>query len=176
MTDGPASTSAFARFRADDLRGVRFALNVFIGAVVLWLLLYRTMGVSPLWAIAALISASEPVMAEGRKLARASLINTSVGCAIGLPILFTEGSREWGLPVAAALAVLVSTYFVRVPSMWRQAPITAAIIVAVGLTSHSQVLALEQGLGRVAEVFLGSAVGIATSWAMGRLWPLRDPA
>jgi len=165
---------AFVRFRADEWRGVRFAANVFVGATVLWLLLYHAIGVSPLWAIAAMISASEPVMAEGRKLSRASLINTSVGCAVGLPVLLAAGSREWGLPVATAAAVLVSTYFVRVSSMWRQAPTTAAIIVATGLTQHSEVVAVEQGLGRVAEVFLGAAIGIGTSWLMARLWPLRD--
>jgi uncharacterized membrane protein YccC len=163
---------ALARIRADELRGVRFAANVFLGATLLWLVLYHGFGLTPLWAIAAMISASEPVMTEARKQSRASLINTSVGCAVGLPVLLLIGPRELGLPIAAALSVLVSSYLVQVPTMWRQAPITAALVVASGLTTHSERIGVEQGLTRVGEVLLGCATGIAISWLMARLWPM----
>jgi uncharacterized membrane protein YccC len=164
----------FQRFRTDELHGVRFALNVFVGATALWVLLYHLVGVTPIWAIASMIAASEPVMKDALRMARASLINTAVGCAVGLAVLLTGGSSEWRLPIAISISVLVSSYFVRIPNMWRQAPITAAIVIASGLTEKSKLMGVEQGLARVGEVFLGCLIGIGVSWLIGKLWPLRE--
>jgi uncharacterized membrane protein YccC len=164
----------FKRFREDDLRGVRFALNVFIGTTALWLLLRHFAGVNPIWAIASMIAASEPIMGDALRMSRASLINTAVGCAVGLAVLVIGGSSEWRLPIAISIAVLASSYFVRIPNMWRQAPITAAIIIASGLAEHSKLTGVEQGLSRVAEVFLGCLIGLLVSWLMAHLWRLPD--
>jgi hypothetical protein len=76
--------------------------------------------------------------------------------------------------VSLSLAVLVSTYLVRIQTMWRQAPITAAIVIASGLTAHSKLSGVEQGLHKVAEVIFGCAVGWAVSVAMAKLWPIRQ--
>jgi hypothetical protein len=89
---------------------------------------------------------------------------------------FVGGSSEWKLPLALAVTVLVSTYLVRIPTMWRQAPITAAIVVASGLTQHSKRTGVEHGLHKVAEVFLGCLMGLVVSYLMSRVWPLPDPA
>jgi uncharacterized membrane protein YccC len=160
----------FERFRADDLRG--FAVNTFAGTTALWLLLRHLAGVSPIWAIASMIAASEPIMGDAVRAFRARMINAAVGCAVGLVVLITGGSSEWKLPIAISIAVLVSYYFVRVPTMWRQAPITAAIIIASGLEQHSKVSGIEQGLRRVGEVLLGCVVGLLVSWLMSHLWPM----
>jgi uncharacterized membrane protein YccC len=58
--------------------------------------------------------------------------------------------------------------------MWRQAPITAAIIIAAGLTHHSELTALEFGIARVGEVLLGCLVGFGVSWLMSRIWRPRE--
>jgi uncharacterized membrane protein YccC len=166
--------SVLARFLEDDLRGVHFALNVFNGTTALWLLLRYSAGVNPIWAIASMIAASEPIMGDALRMFRASLINTAVGCAVGLAVLAAGGSSEWTLPIAISIAVLVSSYIVRIPNMWRQAPITAAIVIASGLAQHSKLTGVEQGLSRVAEVFLGCLVGIIVSWLMAHLWPLPE--
>jgi uncharacterized membrane protein YccC len=165
----------FERFRADDLRGVRFALNAFIGTTALWLLLRHLAGVSPIWAIASMIAASEPIMGDALRMFRARMINAAVGCAIGLIVLITGGSSEWKLPIAISIAVLVSSYFVRIPTMWRQAPITAAIIIASGLEQHSKLTGAEQGVRRVAEVLFGCLVGLVVSWLMSHVWPMPEP-
>jgi uncharacterized membrane protein YccC len=147
---------------------------VFIGTTALWLLLRYSARVNPIWAIASMIAASEPVMGDALRMSRASLINTAVGCAVGLAVLVTGGSSEWTLPIAISIAVLVSSYFVRISNMWRQAPITAAIVIASGLTQHSRVSGVDEGLSRVAEVFLGCLVGIIVSWLMSKVWPLPE--
>jgi hypothetical protein len=58
--------------------------------------------------------------------------------------------------------------------MWRQAPITAAIVIAAGLTHHSKLTGVEIGLRRVAEVMLGCVMGLLVTWLMSRIWPLPE--
>jgi len=60
--------------------------------------------------------------------------------------------------------------------MWRQAPITAALIIAAGLSHHSKLTGLEIGVRRVAEVLLGCIVGLVITWLMSRIWPLAASA
>jgi len=102
------------------------------------------------------------------------MINAAVGGAVGLAVLVTGGSSEWKLPIAISIAVLVSSYFVRIPTMWRQAPITAAIVIASGLAQHSKLTGAEEGLRRVAEVLLGCVVGVVVSWLMSHVWPMPE--
>ena len=52
------------------------------------------------------------------------------------------------------------SYRVRVQVMYRQAPITAAIVVAGGLMHHSKASGVEEGLRRVGGVLLGCVVGL----------------
>jgi hypothetical protein len=152
--------SVLARFLEDDLRGVHFALNVFNGTTALWLLLRYSAGVNPIWAIASMIAASEPIMGDALRMFRASLINTAVGCAVGLaawpPVDRVNGPcRSPFRPPCSSPPTSCAS-----PNMWRQAPITAAIVIASGLAQHSKLTGVEQGLSRVAEVFLGCLVGI----------------
>jgi uncharacterized membrane protein YccC len=72
------------------------------------------------------------------------------------------------------VTVLVSSYVVRVPAMWRQAPITAAIVIAGGLQAHNKMSGLEVGVRRVGEVLFGCVVGIAVGWTLSKLWPLHE--
>lgn len=158
-----------------DLTGVRFAVNVFIATAILWSLLRRLVDTNPIWAIASMIASSEPRVEEASRLFRSRIINVLVGCAIGLLFLVVGGSSEWKLPLALAVTVLLSTYVIQIPTMWRQAPITAAIVIAAGLT-HSRRTGLEHGLHKVAEVFVGCLMGLAVSYLMSKIWPLPDTA
>jgi hypothetical protein len=58
--------------------------------------------------------------------------------------------------------------------MWRQAPITAAIVIAAGLTHHSKVSGVEHGLHKVGEVLLGCVMGLLVSWVMSQVWRLPE--
>jgi uncharacterized membrane protein YccC len=102
------------------------------------------------------------------------ITNVLVGCAVGLLVLVVGGSSEWKLPFALAVTVLVSSYLIHIQTMWRQAPITAAIVVAAGLTHHSKLTGVEHGLHKVAEVIFGCLVGLVVTWAMSRVWPIAE--
>ena len=82
------------------------------------------------------------------------------------------GSGFWKLPLALAVTAFLSSYIVRVPVMWRQAPITAAIVVASGIEQHTKADSMEIGLRRVAEVLFGCLMGLAVSWLISKIWPL----
>jgi uncharacterized membrane protein YccC len=155
----------------DNMVGVHFAVNVFVATTLLWILLRRVAGLNPIWAISSMIAASDPVVRQAVKTFRGRFINALLGCAVGLSFLVLGGSREWKLPLALAVTVLLSTYVVRVQIMWRQAPITAAIVIASGMEHHSSLSALEIGIRRVGEVLLGCVAGLAVSWLMSKLWP-----
>ena len=155
-----------------DVLGIRFAINVFIGSTITWYTLTRIADTNPIWAIASMIAASDPQVVEAARMFKCRIINVLVGCAVGLLVLVVGGSSEWKLPFAMAVAVLVSSYVIQIQTMWRQAPITAAIVIAAGLTHHSKVTGVENGLHKVAEVIFGCLVGLLVSWTMSKVWPV----
>jgi uncharacterized membrane protein YccC len=160
----------------EDLIGFRFAVNVFIATTILWVSLKAMHVTSPIWAIASMIAASEPVVEEARRFFRSRIINVLVGCAIGMAFLILGNRSEWLLPFALATAVLVSTYIVRIKTMWRQAPITAAIVIASALNEDSALAGIERGMHKVAQVLFGCAVALLVTWVMSKVWLIKPPA
>jgi uncharacterized membrane protein YccC len=156
----------------DNWLGVHFAVNIFIATTLLWLLLRVAASLNPIWAISSMIAASDPNVHEAARTFRGRIINAALGCVTGLFFLIIGRGHEWALPLGLSVTVLLSTYVVRVQVMWRQAPITAALVIASVLTHHSELGAIEVGLRRVAEVMLGCVVGLAVTWLMSKVWPV----
>jgi uncharacterized membrane protein YccC len=159
----------------DHLLGFRFAVNVLLGTTIVWFTVREIGDSNPIWAIASLVAAADPQPGEARRLFRSRLINVAVGCAVGFLFLLFGSGRQRMIPVALALTVLISTYLVRVKTMWRQAPITAAIVIAAGIAGGSTKLGIGRGLHKVAEVLFGCVVGMLVSWLMSRIWLVRLP-
>ena len=153
-----------------DLLGMRFAINVALGTAIVWVVLRALQASNPIWAIASMIAASEPQPQEARRMFTARLVNVAVGSVAWVLFLFAAGPHDWILPLALAATVLVSSYVVRVKTMWRQAPITAAIVIASAVTSQSAAIGVTYGLQRVAEVVFGCLVGLIVSLVMSRVW------
>lgn len=160
----------------DQVVGFRFAVNVFLATTVVWFTLRWIGDSNPIWAIASMVAASDPAPVEARRMFKSRLVNVLVGCATGFLFLLINSDSHWILPLSLAVTVLLSTWFIRVKTMWRQAPITAAVVIAGGLTYNSTSLGIEKGLHKVAEVLFGCLVGMAVSSLMARLWLLPPPA
>ena len=158
-----------------DLLGMRFAINVALGTGIVWVALRTLDTGDPIWAIASMIAASEPQPGEARRMFTSRLVNVGVGSVAGFLFLFAAGPHAWTLPLALAGTVLVSSYVVRVKTMWRQAPITAAIVIASAVASQSSAIGIAQGLHRVAEVVFGCVVGLIVSLVMSRVWLIPVP-
>jgi uncharacterized membrane protein YccC len=165
MSDEPKTDT-----KVHDLLGVHFAVRIFVATGLLWLILKLLGDNNPIWAISSMIAVSDPEVSLAFQTFRGRITNALLGCVIGLPFLLVAGSNEWILPFALATTVLVSSYLVHIPVMWRQAPITAAIVVASGINHHSRVKGLEAGLMRVGEVMLGCVVGLLVTYAISKLW------
>ena len=124
------------------------------------------------WAIASMIAASDPKVEQAVLTFRGRVINALLGCAVGLLFIVVGGPRAWTLPLALSASVLLSSYVVRIQVMWRQAPITAAIVIASGMTHQSRLSGVEHGLHKVAEVILGCVMGLLVTFLMSKIWPM----
>ena len=159
----------------EHLLGVRFAVNVLFATTIVWFTLREISGSNPIWAIASMVAAADPQPEEARKMFRSRLINVAVGCIVGFAFLTLGSGKPRMIPVALAVTVLISTYLVRVKTMWRQAPITAAIVIAAAIGSGSVQVGIGRGMHKVAEVLFGCVVGILVSWLMSKIWLVRSP-
>jgi hypothetical protein len=154
----------------EHLIGVRFAINVALGTTIVWQGLRAIEHDNPIWAIASMVAASDPHPEEARRMFTSRLVNVSVGCATGLVFLTIGGAQNWILPFAMAAAVLVSSFVVRIKTMWRQAPVTAAVVIAAAVMNGSPAVGIAQGLRNVAAVAFGCVVGMVVSLAMSKVW------
>jgi len=166
---------AIERFIKGDMHGIHYALSMFIATIVLWALVRKMSESNPIWAISSMVATSDPAMHQAISTFRARIVNAFVGCAIGLLFIAIGGTRVVILPLAMAVTVLVSSYIVRIPTMWRQAPITAAFVIAAGLEHESRIRGLEAGGQRMAEVLFGCMVGLVVAWVVSVVWPLPQP-
>jgi uncharacterized membrane protein YccC len=160
----------------DHLLGFRFAVNVLLATTIVWFIVREVGDSNPIWAIASMVAAADPEPEEARRLFRSRLINVAVGCAVGFLFLAAGSGKQRMIPVALAVTVLISSYLVRVKTMWRQAPITAAVVIAAGLVGGSATVGMGRGLHKVAEVLFGCVVGTLVSWFMSKVWLVRHPA
>ena len=182
MSKPPSSVS----IRADELRkklgltydhliGIRFAINVAISTTIVWGTLLLIGDKNPIWAIASMVAASDPQPIEATKMFKARLSNVLVGCAVGLVFLLMGTAKHWMLPIALAVTVLISSFVVRIKTMWRQAPITAAVVIAAGIFQDSRLGGMSQGIHKVLEVIFGCLVGVIVSWLMSKVWLVKIP-
>ena len=161
------------RLIGEDVRGIHYAVSIFVATTVLWIIVRKIGDANPIWSISSMVATSDPQVKQALQTFRGRIINTLLGCGVGLVIL-AVGHTEMRLPFGMALTVLLSSYVVRVPTMWRQAPITAAIVIAGSIQHADKLTGVERGVARVGEVLLGCLVGIAVAWLLSRVWPLPE--
>jgi uncharacterized membrane protein YgaE (UPF0421/DUF939 family) len=158
----------------EQLVAVRFAFNVALGTFICWIVLRHVLhDNNPVWAIASMVSSADPDPKEAKKMLKGRLINVLVGCAVAVLFMLIGGAREWLLPMAMFVCVAVTSLFVRIKTMWRQAPVTTAFVISAGVLHESAREALDLGLHRVAEVVFGCLVGVLISILMSKLWIIR---
>jgi uncharacterized membrane protein YccC len=165
---------ALERFIKGDMHGVHYAVSIFLATVVLYILVHRLGKADPVWAISSMVATSDPSMKQARLFLRSRVINTLMGCAVGLLFIAIGGTRLIMLPLAMAVTVLLSSYVVRIQTMWRQAPISAAFVISAALEYHSRKHGLIAGVGRMNEVLFGCFIGLVIAWLLSIIWPLSD--
>lgn len=154
--------------------GVRYALRIFVGAIVLWEVFGLFGDRAPIWAMVSMVMVSEielhaSVVATGRRVG-----HMAVGCAIGLIFLFVFDAGLWQLAVAAALSSLASFYLVPIGGNWRTAPVATVIVMGADFSHFARHAGLPGALVRSAEVLGGCLVALAVSWAANKIWVLGE--
>jgi uncharacterized membrane protein YccC len=155
-----------------DAIGLHYAVRICIGTTAVWLLL-RSLGdadADAIWAVISVIVATEPQMQTAVFAFMSRIVNTVIGCTIGLTFLLVAGPEVWVLPLALTVTVLVCTYLVRLSSSWRLAPATTALVIASGVVEQSRISGAEVALHRAGEVVLGCAVAFLITWCMSKIW------
>jgi uncharacterized membrane protein YccC len=167
---------ALDRYIKGDMHGIHYAVSIFFATAILWVLVHEMARANPVWAISSMVATSDPSMKQAMLILRSRITNTLVGCVVGLVFIAIGGGKLITLPLAMAVTVLLSSYVVRIQTMWRQAPISAAFVIAAGLEYHSRKHGLMAGATRMGEVLFGCLVGIVVAWIVSVVWPLPDPA
>ncbi len=165
---------ASEKYIRGDMHGFHYAVSIFIATAILWVCVHMLAEKNPIWAISSMVATSDPLMKNALNFFKERIINALVGCGVGLLFIAMGGSHLLMLPLAMAVTVLVSTYVVRISTMWRQAPITAAFVIAAGIEHHSRAKGLQAGMTRMSEVLFGCVVGLAVAWMVSVLWPLPE--
>src|SRR5215472_4469885 len=99
----------FDRFTRGGMHGVHYAVSIFIATALLWFLLHRMTESNPVWAISSMVATSDPEMKQAVLLLRSRVLNTLVGCFVGLLVIAIGGPHVLGLPIAIAVTVLLSS-------------------------------------------------------------------
>src|SRR5215813_15376502 len=102
----------------DDAIGLHYAVRICIGRTVVWLLL-RSLSdadADAIWAVISVIVATEPQMQTAVFAFMSRIVNTVIGCTIGLTFLLVAGPEVWVLPLALTVTVLVCIFLFNVSS------------------------------------------------------------
>jgi uncharacterized membrane protein YccC len=153
-----------------DVMGLHYAVRIFIGTTAVWLLLLSVGDANAVWAVITVIVVTEPQMQTAWLTLGTRIVNTVIGCTMGLMFLLLVGPEIWLLPLAVTATVLVCTYVVRLSPSWRLAPATAALIIAPGVVEQSRISGAGVALHRAGEIVLGCAVAFLVTWCMSKIW------
>jgi len=112
-----------------------------------------------IWALISVIVVSDPNFNAVRENAKSRLVNTLVGCMVGLLFVYLFGAGFASCMVAIAISVLISTSFKNYPSSWKLAPVTVVVIMMPPLSGNETLNdAMHIALNRTGEVLYGSLV------------------
>ena len=164
----------WARMPHREPLGVRYALRILISTLATWEV-FRAFGdVYPIWATVSAVMVSEVELKATWDATKSRVAHTAVGCVVGIIFIAAFGTGLWQLCVAAAVASLVSFYFVHAGGNWRTAPVASVIVMAMGVEGFSKFAGMHAALVRTAEVLGGSLVSLGVSWIAQRLWVIGD--
>ncbi len=111
-----------------------------------------------MWAYISVIVVTDPDVQSTKKMFRARLTYTLVGCLMGLLMIHLVCISAWFFPLGIAITAYLPHLFSSPFNGWKLAPATATLIMAIQLETHAYGTAFEIGLKRAAEVFFGSLV------------------
>jgi uncharacterized membrane protein YccC len=151
--------------------GLRYALRIATGMVVVWSA-FRAFGATyPIWAMISVVMVSEIEPHASYLATRGRIAHTTAGCAVGLIFMALAGTGIWQLCAASVVASLVSFYLVHLGGNWRTAPAATVIVMATGIQHFSKYAGYQAAVERAVEVLGGSIIALVVTWGAAKLWP-----
>jgi|SRR5579863_5947298 len=138
----------------------QYAVRIFLGCCIAWYALHLAGSYNPLWALVSVIVVTEPEANAAWMAFLSRIINTMIGAAIGLPLLYLFGPKFWSVLLGITISVLISSQLTKVPGSWRVAPTTVAIVMTPSVLAASRSAGLGTARDRTIEVLVGSAVAL----------------
>ncbi len=144
--------------------GLQYAVRILIGCVIVWFILDRINHPNPLWALISVITVTEPELSAAFLAFNSRIVNTLIGCAVGLCFLYLLGPSFWSILLGIIVSVIICTTLIRVPGSWRVAPVTVAILMTPSVLGGGRAAGLAAAIDRTEEVLLGSAVALLITY------------
>src|SRR6267143_4745790 len=144
--------------------GWQYAVRILIGCAIVWFVLDRIHRPNPLWALISVIVVTEPELGAAFLAFNSRIVNTLIGCAVGLSFLYLLGPSRWSILLGIIVSVLICTNLIRVPGSWRVAPVTVAILMTPSVLGGGRSTGLATAIDRTEEVLLGSAVALLITY------------
>ncbi|HEU5047907.1 MAG TPA: FUSC family protein [Rickettsiales bacterium] len=142
-------------------KSVLYSVNILLGSIICWYSLSWLGMQDPIWSIITVILVSDPDLSTAITLARMRVINTIVGCAVGLITLLIFGYNPLVSFFAASLIVFVITCIEGYPANWRLTPVTVIIVMAASrdaVTYHDEIY---YAVARAGEIVAGCLVSLS---------------
>src|SRR6266478_6932633 len=149
--------------------GVQYAVRILIGCVIVWFVLNRINHPNPLWALISVIIVTEPELSAAFLAFNSRIVNTLIGCAVGLSFLYLLGPSYWSILLGIIVSVIICTSLIRVPGSWRVAPVTVAILMNPSVLGGGRAAGLAVAIDRTEEVLLGSAAALLITYVASLL-------
>jgi uncharacterized membrane protein YccC len=145
-------------------RGLRYALRIFVGVVVLWEISAALGDAAPVWATVSLVMCSEIDVEASFSRSMRRFGHMAIGCAIALAMLRTVGINLGGFAITVALASLAAFFVPEIGGNWRAAGAGTAIVAGARFDTFTRSAALREALVRSAEVLGGCLVALVIAW------------
>ena len=157
------------------IAGLELSIRIVMGAAIVWLIAALFAHHDPLWGIISVVIVSDTELNAALTAFRGRVLNTLIGCSIGLLALYAIGPQSWSILVAMSVAVLVSSNFTLTVPVWRIAPVSVALVMMPGLLIGSRTAGTPIALMRTVWVLVGSAVAVLVSLLFAFIKSLRRP-
>lgn len=141
-----------------------YALRIVLGCMIVWWTLDFFHDTKKLFALISVIVVTDPDFANLRTSMISRIVNTIIGCGIGLLFVYFTGIHIWTVMLAISIAVIISTSFRNYPSSWKLAPVTVLIVMMPLLPLTGIKDTVNVALIRSGEVLYGSLVAFVLGW------------
>ena len=154
--------------------GVRYALRMFFGTLVLWELFGLAGDHAPVWALVSMVMVSEIELHSSVLATLHRVAHMAVGCGVGLIFLMAWHPGIWQLAIACACSAAVSFYLMHIGGNWRTAPVATVIVIGAGFVHFTKNAGLHEAVIRTVEILGGCLIALAVSWAANNIWRVSE--